>query len=156
MRHRLAFRFLVIAGTLMAIAWPRTAEAVIAIIHDFPIVGLVNGTQTARINAVLLPYIEQRPPCPVTLSFLGGDGNLLGGPDTFELRDGIAAHSDLIGDPGIRPLDRVQFHAQVTIGDPGLFPGCAGGVLTSLEIIDRLTRSTHLVLSSPVVREIQR
>jgi len=140
----------------MAIAWPRTAEAVIAIIHDFPIVGVVNGTQTARINAVLLPYIEQHPPCPVTLSFRGGDGNVIGDPNDFELRAGVAVHSDFIGDPNTRLLDRVNIRPQVTIGDPNQFPGCAGGVLTSVEIIDRLTRVTHLIMTNPVSHEVQR
>ena len=157
MSHRLSSKFLIVAGMLFTgIAYAGTAEAVIAIIHDFPIFGVVNGTQTARINAVLLPYLEQAPPCPVTLAFFDSQGNQLGGPDTFELRGGAAVHSSFIGDPGIRILQRLQIRAQVTIGDPGLFPGCAGAVLTSVEVVDKITRATHLILTNPVTREIAR
>ena len=102
MRHYRPFKALVVAGALsMAMANARTAEAVICIIHDFPIFGVVTGTQFARINAVLLPDIEQGPPCPVTLAFVDSQGNQLGGPDTFELQRGVAVHSDFIGDPGL-------------------------------------------------------
>jgi hypothetical protein len=45
---------------------------------------------------------------------------------------------------------------QVTIGDAGIFPGCKGGLLTSVEIIDRLTRATHIILTNPVTRQIER
>jgi hypothetical protein len=140
----------------MAMANARTAEAVICIIHDFPIFGVVTGTQFARINAVLLPYIEQGPPCPVTLAFVDSQGNQLGRPDTFELQRDVAVHSDFIGDPNTLILRRVQLRAQVTIGDPGLFPSCAGGVLTSVEVVDRMTRATHVVLTAPVVHNIER
>ncbi len=157
MRHYRPFKALVVAGALsMAMANARTAEAVICIIHDFPIFGVVTGTQFARINAVLLPDIEQGPPCPVTLAFVDSQGNQLGGPDTFELQRGVAVHSDFIGDPGLHTLRRVQIRAQVTIGDPGIFPSCAGGVLTSVEVVDRMTRATHVILAAPVVHNIER
>jgi hypothetical protein len=155
MGHRLSRKFIAVC-LLIGIAYAGTAEAVIAIIHDFPIVGVVNGAQTARINAVLLPYIEHQASCPVTLSFLGGDGNVIGDPNLFELRAGVAVHQDFIGDPNTRPLDRVKVRPQVTISDPNQFPGCAGGVLTSVEIIDRLTRATHVILTNPVSHEVQR
>jgi hypothetical protein len=155
MRRHLSFKSLSVAGLMLAgLAFAGTAEAVIAIIHDFPIFGLVNGTQTARINAVLLPYIEQRPPCPVRLAFVDSEGRLIGDPNTFQLRGGTAAHADFIGDPGLRILDRLQIRAQVTIGDPSIFPGCAAGVMTSVEVIDKLTHATHLILVTPVVQEI--
>ncbi len=32
-------------------------------------------------------------------------------------------------------------------------PGCTGGVLTSVEVVDRLTHATHFILTNPVVRE---
>ena len=155
MPHTFSPKFIGVA-LLIGLAYAGTAEAVIAIIHDFPIVGVVNGTQTARINAVLLPYIEHQATCPVTLSFLGPDGNLSGDPGLFELRAGVAVHQDFIGDPNTRLLDRVKIRPQVTIGDPNDFPGCAGGVLTSVEIIDRLTRTTHLILTNPVSHQVQR
>jgi hypothetical protein len=157
MRHYRPVKALVIAGALsMGMAHARTAEAVIAIIHDFPIFGVVTGTQFARINAVLLPYIEQGPPCPVTLAFVDSRGNQLGVPETFELQRGVAVHSDFIGDPNTQILRRVQLRAQVTIGDPSIFPSCAGGVLTSVEVVDRMTRATHVILVAPVVHNIER
>jgi hypothetical protein len=92
----------------------------------------------------------------VTLAFVDSQGNQLGGPDTFELQRGVAVHSDFIGDPNTLILRRVQLRAQVTIGDPGLFPSCAGGVLTSVEVVDRITRATHVILTAPVVHNIDR
>jgi hypothetical protein len=155
MRHRLSSKSVSVAGLLLAgLAYASTAEAVIAIIHDFPVFGVVNGTQTARINAVLLPYIEQRPPCPVSMPFVDSEGRLIGDPNTVQLRGGAAAHTDFIGDPNQRILDRLQIRAQVTIGDPGIFPGCAAGVLTSVEVIDKLTHATHVILVTPVVEEV--
>jgi hypothetical protein len=157
MKHYRSRKLSIIAGVALAVlAREGAAEAVIAIIHDYPIFAVVNTAQTARINAVLLPYIEQQPSCPVTLSFVDSQGRLLGGPDTFELQAGVAAHSDFIGDPGLRPLERLQIRAQVAIGDPNIFPGCAGGVLTSVEIVDRVTRATHLILTTPHVHEVAR
>lgn len=157
MRRNRSLKALVVAGALsMGMAHARLAEAVIAIIHDFPVFGVVTGTQFARINAVLLPYIEQGPPCPVTLAFVDSQGNQLGGPDTFELQRGVAVHSDFIGDPGLNTLRRVQIRAQVTIGDPGIFPSCAAGVLTSVEVVDRITRATHVILTTPVVHNVER
>jgi hypothetical protein len=39
------------------------------------------------------------------------------------------------------------------MGDPNTFPACAGGVLASVEVVDRLTRATHLILTTPVTHE---
>jgi hypothetical protein len=155
MMHRRLRRSLTVAGSLVAVlAFAAAAQAII--IYDFPIFGIVNGTQSARINAVLVEPPDPEMPCPVALAFIDTAGNQLGGPDTFQLRDGAAVHADFIGDPGIRPLDRIQLRAQVTIGDPNQFPGCAGGVLTSVEVIDRQTRATHLIMTSPAVRTTPR
>ena len=127
------------------------ADAII--IHDSPIFGVVNGTQTARINAVLQSPPEPDLPCPVTLRFLDSQGNQIGDPGIFELRDGVAAATDFIGDPGLRVGQRVVVRAEVSIRDPSTFPACAGGVLASVEVVDRLTRATHLILTTPVTHE---
>ena len=131
-----------------------TAEAII--IYDFPIFGVVNGAQTARINAVLQAPPDPEAPCPVTLAFVDEQGNQIGDPGLFELRGGAAAHTDFVIDPNSRGGQRLGIRAQVTIGDPGIFPACAGGVLASVEVIDRLTRATHLLLTTPVTREVAR
>jgi len=141
---------LLIAGLILA----STAEAII--IYGFPIFGIVIGAQTARINAVLQQPPEPDQPCPVTLVFFDSEGNQLGGPDTFHLRSGASVHADFTGDPGLRVGDRLQIRAHVTIGDPASFPGCAGGVLTSIEVINRLTHATHFILTNPVVGQAQR
>jgi hypothetical protein len=155
MTHRRLRRSLSVAGPLIALlALASAARAII--IYDFPIFGIVNGTQTARINAVLQQPPDGDMPCPVALTFIDSAGNQLGGPDTFQLRDGTAVHADFIGDPGIRALDRIQLRAQVTIGDLNTFPGCVGGVLASVEVIDRLTRATHVIVTNPVVRTTPR
>jgi hypothetical protein len=141
-------------ASLALLALAGAAEAII--IYDFPIFGLVNGAQTARINAVLSQPPEPDAPCPVTLTFIDGQGNQIGDPGLFELRGGAAVQSDFIGDPNQRLGQRLAIRVEMTIGDPGIFPGCAGGVLTSVEIIDRLTRATHLILTTPVTREVTR
>src|SRR5262245_12661314 len=100
MTHRRLRRSLSVAGPLIALlALASAARAII--IYDFPIFGIVNGTQTARINAVLQQPPDGDMPCPVALTFIDSAGNQLGGPDTFQLRDGTAVHADFIGDPGI-------------------------------------------------------
>ena len=145
--------FLLVAS-LALLALASAAEAII--IYDFPIFGVVNGAQTARINAVLQQPPDPDEPCPVTLTFIDSQGNQIGDPGLFELRGGAAVHTDFVIDPNSRVGQRLAIRAQVTIGDPGIFPGCAGGVLTSIEVIDRLTRATHLLLTTPVTREVAR
>jgi len=63
-------------------------------------------------------------------------------------------HADFIGDPGLRIGARLEIRAQVTIGDPDDHPGCANGVLTSVEVINRLTNDTHYIVTNPVKVEI--
>jgi hypothetical protein len=151
MNHHRFRRFLILAG-LAGFAFAGAAQAII--IDYFPIFGVVNSAQTARINAVLSNPPEPDMPCPVTLVFFDSQGHQLGGPDTFQLRGGVAVHKDFIGDPGLRIGTRLEIRAQVTIGDPGIFPGCAVGVLTSVEVINRLTNDTHFILTNPVQAEI--
>jgi hypothetical protein len=154
MSHHRGPKSLIVAGLLIAgLAFAGAAEAII--IYDFPIFGVVNGVQTARINAVLQSPPDGDLPCPVTVVLIDSQGNQLGGPDTFQLRGGAAVHSDFIGDPGIRPGERLQIRARVTIADPNQFPGCTAGVLASVEVIDRLTRATHTILANPVTTEIR-
>ena len=143
-----------VVASLALLALAGAAEAII--IYDFPIFGLVNGAQTARINAVLSQPPEPDAPCPVTLTFIDAQGNQIGDPGLFELRAGAAVQSDFIGDPNQRVGQRLAIRAQVTIGDPNTFLACAGGVLASVEVIDRLTRATHLILTTPVTREVTR
>jgi hypothetical protein len=143
-----------VVASLALLALAGAAEAII--IYDFPIFGLVNGAQTARINAVLSQPPEPDALCPVTLTFIDARGNQIGDPGLFELRAGAAVQSDFIGDPNQRVGQRLAIRAQVTIGDPNTFLACAGGVLASVEVIDRLTRATHLILTTPVTREAAR
>ncbi len=145
MNHPRLPKPLIVAG-LAVLALAGAAEAII--IYDFPIFGVVNGTQTARINVVLNPPPDND--CPVALTFIDSQGNQIGEPGLFRLRGGAAVHTDFIGDPNIRALERLEIRAQVTVGDPDEFPGCAGGVLASVEVFDKLTRATHIILTSPV------
>jgi len=62
-----------VVASLALLALAGAAEAII--IYDFPIFGLVNGAQTARINAVLSQPPEPDAPCPVTLTFIDAQGN---------------------------------------------------------------------------------
>lgn len=152
MSHHRGPKSLIVLGLLVAgLVCVGVAEALI--IYDFPIFGVVNGVQTARINAVLNNPPEPDLPCPVTLVFIDSQGNQLGGPDTFQLRGGAAVHADFVIDPNSRTGERLQIRARVTIGDPNIFPGCTAGVLASVEVIDRLTRATHTILANPVTTE---
>jgi len=140
---------LCVAGLIFA----TTAEAII--VHYFPILSIVNGVQTARINAVLVAPPDPDLPCPVSLVFTDSHGRFIGDPTLFELRGGAAVGVDFVGDPNLRGGERLQIRAAVTISDPGEFPGCAAGVLTSVEVVDRLTRATHIILTNPVERALR-
>ena len=48
----------------------------------------------------------------------------------------------------------LEIRAQVAVGDPDQFPGCAGGVVSSVEVINRLTNDTHYIVTNPVRLEI--
>ena len=147
--HRLP---LIAAGLLVAVlAVIGTAEAII--IYDFPIFGVVNGAQVARLNAVLQPPPDSDLPCPVILAFIDSNGIPIS-PEPHLLQGGRAAHTDFIGNPDPRGGDRQKIRAQVTIGDPDDFPGCAGGVLTSVEVVDKLTRATHFIMTNPTRSEV--
>jgi hypothetical protein len=155
MSHRpLPLSLLCVVVSLLALGVVGVVEAII--IYDFPIFGLVNGAQIARVNAVLQSPSDPDQPCPVNLTFLDNQGNQIGDPNTFQLRGGTAAAADFIGDPGLRVGQRLAIRVQVSIGDPGIFPGCADGVLTSVEVVDQLTRATHFILTNPVTREVAR
>ncbi len=147
MNHPRLPKPLIVAG-LAVLALVSVAEAII--IYDFPIFGVVNGAQTARINAVLTPPPEGDMTCPVTLAFIDSQGNQVGDPQIFQLRGGAAVHTDFIGNPDARALERLEIRAQVMYGDPNEFPGCARGVLASVEVFDKLTRATHVILTNPV------
>jgi hypothetical protein len=153
-RHPRALSFTVVGLVIGMLALAGLAEAII--IYDFPIFGVVNGAQTARINAVLQAPPDPDLPCPVTLTFLDSQGNQIGDPGLFELRGGRSVTADFIGDPNQHLGQRLAIRAEISIGDPGISPGCAGGVLTSVEVIDRLTRATHFILTSPATREVTR
>ena len=111
------------------------------IIYDFPIFGVVNGAQTARINAVLQQPPERDMPCPVTLSFIDSQGNTRAIPRNS-------------GDPNIRIGARVALRVRVAYGNPDQFPGCATRVLTSVEVVNKTTRATQYTLANPVKTEI--
>jgi hypothetical protein len=143
---------LIVTG-LAVLAFTSVAEAII--IYDFPIFGVVNGVQTARVNAVLQPPPDQDLSCPVTLGFIDSQGRSVGDPQMFQLRGGAAVGVDFIGNPDARVGQRLQIRARVAYGDPNEFPGCAAGVLTSVEVVDRLTGATHVILTNPVARTLR-
>ena len=150
MSHHRLFRPLIVAG-LAALTITGLAEAIVGPEYHFAIFGVVNGIQVARLNVVLQPPPDDSLPCPVTLAFIDSRGRLLGGPDTFPVRGGEAVHTDFSGDSNSRVGDRLPIRATVMIQDPENFPGCAGKTaLASVEVIDRLTRATHVILTNPV------
>ena len=144
-------KLLVVAGlALFAVAG--AAEAII--IHGFPIFSVVNGAQTVRINAVLQLPPEADVPCPVTVTLIDSQGNAMGNPNIFQLRGGVAVFTEFIGDPNIRIGARLPMRVLVTYTDPEIFPGCGPGVLTSVEVFNKLTRETQTILANPVATKI--
>ena len=115
----------------------------------FPIFDVLNGMQTARLNAVLIGP-EGAQTCPVSLAFLDSEGAMIGNPSDFDLQGGMAVHADFAGDPNRKPRERLPLRAQVKIIDPELYPSCRAGVLASLEVMDKTTGATQIVLTNPV------
>jgi hypothetical protein len=60
------------------------------------------------------------------------------------------------GDANQRVGERISLRAAVTVSDPPEFPSCAAGVLISIEIIDRLTHATQVILTNPALQQVQR
>jgi hypothetical protein len=72
--------------------------------------------------------------------------NLCSGPDCITAL--------VFGDPGLRIGTRLEIRAQVAVGDSDEYPGCAGGVGLSVEVINRLTDDTHYIVTNPLRMEI--
>lgn len=136
----------VILAVLLAISLTGQAWA-ISEENEFPIMGIVLG-QTARLNVVNAISDPGVRPCTVELSFFDSMGGLLGGPDTKVLGAREAAFSDFaIGDPDIRPGDRVQFRANVSLkfDNPSERRACSNNLIPSLEIFDTETGQTQIL-----------
>lgn len=118
----------------------------------FPIFGVLNGMQIVRLNAALTSP-EGDQPCPISLAFLDSEGRLMGTPSDFELLGGKAVHADFAGNPSRKPHERLQLRAQVMYGSPDVHPGCRAGVLASVEIFDKATGATQIVLTNPILWE---
>jgi hypothetical protein len=97
-------RKLSILAGLAALACAAAAEAIIL---QFPIFSVVNGAQTAQLNAVLYGNPDDDSNCPVTLSFIDRQGNTVGNPDIFQLRGGVAVQTSLIGDLDNRAVTEI-------------------------------------------------
>ena len=80
----------------------------------------------------------------------------IGDPTIFQLRGSESVVLDFKGDANQRVGERISLRAAVTVSDPTEFPSCAAGVLTSVEIIDRLTHATHVILTNPALQQVQR
>ena len=137
--------FLLAALTLSAPAHAQTAAQPVR----FGIVGIVNGVDNVRVNAVLATPPEPELPCPVTFQFLDSEGKGFNDPEEKVLRGGAAQSLSFIGDPSIRNGTRLPVRATVAIGNPDEFPACRSGVLLTLEVFDRLTRQTRLLVYPP-------
>jgi hypothetical protein len=68
-------RKLFIVAVLAALTGAGSAQAII--IYDFPIFGVVNGAQTARLNAVLNSPPDSDLPCPIRLAFIDSQGKVM-------------------------------------------------------------------------------
>jgi len=123
--------FLLAALTLSAPAHAQTAARPMS----FGIVGIVNGVDNVRVNAVLATPPEPDLPCPVRFQVLDGEGKGFNDPEEKILRGGATQSLNFIGDPSIRNGTRLPVRATVAIGNPDEFPGLhsrrapdAGGV----------------------------
>jgi len=90
------------------------------------------------------------------LGFIHSQGRSIGDPTIFQLRGSASVALDFTGDANQRVGERISLRAAVTVSDPTEFPSCAAGVLTSVEIIDRLTHATHVILTNPALQQVQR
>jgi len=147
---RRGIRFFVGVMTLGLALGSAVAALAISEENDFPIFGITAG-QTARLNVVNTIGDPGIMPCRVVVSFFDGDGNLLGGPDTKELRPGQSAFVDrMIQDPGIRPPGRLQIRAAVAadVRNKQELRAC-GGVFQTLEVFSTETGQT--VFMHPMV-----
>lgn len=138
------------AAALLSVLLVPTGMARADVSLLFPIFGVLNEMQTVRLNAVLTAP-EDNQTCPVSLSFLDGDGQTIGDPADFELQGPTSVHTDFVGDPSLRPRTRLQLRAQVMYSQSDLYPSCQAGVLASVEIFDEATGVTQVVLTNPVM-----
>jgi len=118
----------------------------------FGLVGIVANAEVARVNAALATPTDLQSTCPIVVTFIDDQGNIIGDPTQRLLQGFGIQFVDFTGDRSIQPGTRVPLRATVAIGDPGLDPACAGGVLLTMEIFDQVSRLTRLVLPpNPVV-----
>lgn len=111
---------------------------------SFGMVGIVQG-QTARLNVVnSQPPPEGDRTCSVELSFVDGMGNVLA-ERAMIVDGGHAAFLDvMIDNPDIRPGQRLQIRAMVSIDDPnirnrrGMQAACSG-LLATVEVFNSET-----------------
>src|SRR5262245_18652894 len=101
-------KHLSVAG-LAVFLFTKVAEA--DTINYFPMFSIVNGLQTARINAVQVEPPDPDLPCPVSLVFIDSQGRAIGDPNDFQLRGGAAVSVDFIGDPNARAGGRLPIRA---------------------------------------------
>ena len=143
---RRVIRFFVGVVTLGLALGSAVAALAISEENGFPIFGIGVG-QTARLNVINTISDPGVMPCRVALSFFDGEGNLLGGPDTKELRPGQSAFLDqAITDPGIRPPGRLQIRAAVAaeFGNGQELRAC-GRVIQTLEVFSTETGQTVFI-----------
>jgi len=138
-------RIVALLSALLLIAGGARAEVFLL----FPNFDVLNGMQTVRLNAVLIgPEGDQT--CPVSLAFLDSEGAMVGNSSDFELRGGVAVHIDFADNPSRKQRERLSLRARVKIVDPELYPSCRAGILASIEIMDKGTGATQIVLTNPI------
>jgi len=132
--------------TVALLAFAPDADAFI--IQLMPIFGVVNGVDVARLNVALADIPSG--PCPVSLTFVDGDGRMIGDPNIFTLVGIEGVFIDFIGDPGLRVGSRIRLRARVALADPLESPGCAVGAKVSVEVFDRVTRATRFIMTDTI------
>ena len=137
---------LITIAVLAVSIWAASSAEAVVTNWRSPMVGIVEGQQTARLNVVNWgdPEIKNARPCMVELMFFDSDGEMLA-MMMVSLDPGMAMFHDLRFPAGVE--GRFQIRAEVMVmGDK---KSC--DVIPSLEVYDNTTMKTEVFWGDPEI-----
>ena len=133
---------LITIAVLAVSIWAASPAEAVIVNWRSPMVGIVEGVQTARLNVVNVAPADIRTPpnpCMVELMFFDGEGNMLSEAGII-INDGKAAFHDLRFPADVE--GRFQIRAEVRV--TGEKKSC--DVISTLEIFDNETMKTEIFI----------